>query len=324
MRFFITEYRNDEYAAILGNKVLYCSADNECKKFSAINGLTKVENVPELYGDHLEADTRMAFHAKHADEVNPGNIVIRANDTEIMVILLANAKKFNSHIWYDCGLDSVNTRCYVDITNLAKTINYVDALPGIYVYTGCDYTSAFYEKGKVQPLALMMKHQKYLDVFSSLGDTSLEESCMKSIEEFTCALYGYSKMTNIHQVNKWEFEKKSKPKPNGNPLDRIKSVDPTTFLSNYNTLYEQIKRAWYIASIYKTATEPYPSFENDPVDYGYKLSNNQSNLEMKWFHGDQVPASLEEIINENELSDDDDIKNDEDNEDDDSDISDKE
>ena len=104
------------------------------------------------------------------------------------------------------------------------------------------------------------------------------------------------RMTNIHQLTKCEFEKKSKPKPNGNPLDRIKSVDPTTFLSNYNTLYEQIKRAWYIASIYKTATEPYPSFENDPVDYGYKLSNNRSNLEMKWFHGDQVPASLEEII----------------------------
>ena len=131
-------------------------------------------------------------------------------------------------------------------------------------------------------------------------------------------------MTNIHQVNKWEFEKKSKPKPTGNPLDRIKSVDSTTFPPNYNTLYEQIKRAWYTASIYKTATEPNPSFENDPVDSGYQLSNNHSSLEMKWFHGDQVPASLEEIINENELSDDDDIKNDEDNEDDDSAISDKE
>ena len=55
-----------------------------------------------------------------------------------MVILLANAKKFNSHIWYDCSLGSFKTRCYVDVTNLAKTINYVDALPGIYAYTGCD------------------------------------------------------------------------------------------------------------------------------------------------------------------------------------------
>ena len=86
-----------------------------------------------------------------------------------------------------------------------------------------------------------MIHQKYLDAFLSLGDTSLEESCIKSIEEFTCALYGYSRMRNIHQVTKCEFEKKSKPKPKENPLDRIKSVDPTNFPPKYNTLYEQIK-----------------------------------------------------------------------------------
>ena len=54
----------------------------------------KVENVPELHGDHLEADTRVEFHAKHADEVNAGNIVIRANDTDIMVILITNAVIF--------------------------------------------------------------------------------------------------------------------------------------------------------------------------------------------------------------------------------------
>ena len=33
LRFLITEYHNDEYAAFLDNKVLYCSVDNECKRF---------------------------------------------------------------------------------------------------------------------------------------------------------------------------------------------------------------------------------------------------------------------------------------------------
>ena len=83
----------------------------------------------------------------------------------------------------------------------------------------------------------MMKHQKYLDALWSLGDASLEESCIKSIEKLRVPY----RMTNIHQVTKCEFEKKSKPKPNGNPLDRIKSVDPTNSLPNYDTLYEQIK-----------------------------------------------------------------------------------
>ena len=44
---------------------------------------------------------------------------------------------------------------------------------------------------------------------------------------------------------------------------------------------------------------------------------------MKWFNGDQAPRSLQEIIDENEPSDDD-IKNYEDNEDDNSDTSDEE
>ena len=58
-------------------------------------------------------------------------MVICANDTDIMVALLTNAKKFNNHTWYDCRLDSINTRCYVDTTNLVKTISFIDVLPGL-------------------------------------------------------------------------------------------------------------------------------------------------------------------------------------------------
>ena len=101
LRFFITENYSDEYAIILGNKVLYCSVDNKCKKFSTINGLIKVENVPELYGEYLKAYTRVAFYAKYVDETNSGNIVLSANDTEIMIVLLTNAKKsYLVRLWF--------------------------------------------------------------------------------------------------------------------------------------------------------------------------------------------------------------------------------
>ena len=72
----------------------------------------------------------------------------------------------------------------------------------------------------------------------------------------------------------------------------------------YNKFHEQIKQAWYIAPICKTATEPYASFENDLIDYSYQLSNTHSSLKIKWFHGDPVTLSSEEIIYANELSDD--------------------
>ena len=101
LRFFITENYSDEYAIILGNKVLYCSVDNKCKKFSTINGLIKVENVPELYGEYLKAYTRVAFYAKYVDETNSGYIVLLANDTETMIVLLTNAKKsYLVRLWF--------------------------------------------------------------------------------------------------------------------------------------------------------------------------------------------------------------------------------
>lgn len=33
----------------------------------------KVKNVTELYEDHPEADIRVAFHARQADEANPNS-----------------------------------------------------------------------------------------------------------------------------------------------------------------------------------------------------------------------------------------------------------
>ena len=46
------------------------------------------ESVDELYGYRYKDDTRIAFHAKHADINDPGGIVVRANDTDTAVILL--------------------------------------------------------------------------------------------------------------------------------------------------------------------------------------------------------------------------------------------
>ena len=90
------EYEDPVYAHIIGDKIFYCSVDNICKKCFAHDGTLKIEEVYELYGYHLEAGTRVAFHAFHADSVNSGNIVVRGNDTDILVILTCNAINFQA------------------------------------------------------------------------------------------------------------------------------------------------------------------------------------------------------------------------------------
>ena len=88
LRFLMKEYEDEIYSHIIGEKVFYCSIDNECKRFYNENDNYKVELVPELFGSHLEGDTRNMLHALHTDRDSRGNIVVRANDTDVAVILV--------------------------------------------------------------------------------------------------------------------------------------------------------------------------------------------------------------------------------------------
>ena len=58
-----------------------------------------MEDVHDLYDAHDEADTRVAFQVVHVEQLNPGNIVVRCNDTDILIIILSNIQEFSqSHV----------------------------------------------------------------------------------------------------------------------------------------------------------------------------------------------------------------------------------
>ena len=103
-----------------------------------------------MYGYHLKSDTRVMFHTKHADLINPGNIIVRGGDTDIATILSRDVEKLeNSHLCNGFGVDYNNSREYIDITELAKNTKIIKALPEIYAFTGNDYAPAYFKKGKI-------------------------------------------------------------------------------------------------------------------------------------------------------------------------------
>ena len=104
-------------------------------------------------------------------------------------------------------------------------------------------------------------------------------------------MYGYPKNKCINGVLKADFDKKCKPKPGRNPVDCIKSVDPTTLPPCSKVLLQQIKQVCCVAYLYSTAYDAYPDFDLFPIDYGYKLNENGESLEMHWFDGNQTPDS---------------------------------
>ena len=95
----MNEFQEPIHAPLFMNKVLYCSINNLCKIFYTIDSELRHEDVHELYGDHSEADTRMMLHAVHAVLHNFGNIVVRANDADVIISLLSSIHHIeNSHL----------------------------------------------------------------------------------------------------------------------------------------------------------------------------------------------------------------------------------
>ena len=116
------------------------------------------------------------FYIKHADLIDPGNIAVRGCDTDIAITLSCNVEKLeNSHLWYDFGVDYNNSRKYIDITELAKNMKSIKALPGTYSFAGKDYTPAFFKKGKIRPFQLIQKNEKIADIFINLRDFLLNK-----------------------------------------------------------------------------------------------------------------------------------------------------
>ena len=94
------------------------------------------------------------------------------------------------------------------------------------------------------------------------------------------------------------FQSKCKPKASKRPLDSIKSVEPSLFPPCKNVLIQQIKRAWYVAKMYKHATDEDPTYNVTPLDYGWKLAEER--MEIRWYEGDQVPSLIEDLEEDDE------------------------
>ena len=230
----------------------------------------------------------------NADRDNRENFVVRGNNTGVTVVLAYNVKFIeDSNMWYDFGIGSNNSREYLDVTKINKSIDYVDALPGIYAFTGNNYTPAFYRKGKIRTITLMSKHERFINAFKCLGEMPLTSDVIEIIEEYTCHLYGYTKQVDNHEVIKTNFESKTKPKPSKKRLGCIKSIEPTTFPPCRDVLIQLIKKSWFIAKLYKSASLPHPTEDLTPIGFGFILDGKF--LAIKWFEGLQVRQELENV-----------------------------
>ena len=84
----------------------------------------------------------------------------------------------------------------IDIKSRLSDIDMSDqrksSLIGFHAFTGCDYNSSLFRRGKDKCWKVMTKFSKFEKVFAKLGTMSmlpLDDFCV--LEEFVCNLYGF-------------------------------------------------------------------------------------------------------------------------------------
>ena len=157
--FLAKNWQSDHYKTILEGHEIYLGVKDSCIRFYVKNGVIKTENVPTLCCNHAEADTRTILNMIHADQMTPGDIMIRGSDTDILVLLLHHLHRVKSNVWMEVGTRSRGSVRYINVSKIAAAIgpSMCAALPGLHAFTGSDYTSAFVRKGKSKPFSIVRK-----------------------------------------------------------------------------------------------------------------------------------------------------------------------
>ena len=246
----------------------------------------QIEEPNHLQCRHEEADTLIAFHANN---ISTGNILVRSTDTDVFIILLGlSGRSEGINIIMDYG--SGNHRRYIDVTKLAdilekKQTGITEALIGLHALTGCDFTSCFYRKGKVKPFQWMESDAAHVMALRSL---TAEEVDAQAVPSIVCVLYGF-KTSDINEARYKAFMRMGGGDEN-EPLARIMKINCASLPPCAKTLGNHMKRAHYVARIWKRADQTDPTGGASPTDYGWKLSQNC--FEPDWYPGSSVPESL--------------------------------
>ncbi len=281
---YYTEY-------IMGNASLYLS-DHHSMYLSGGAGdrvvnikRTGVTDIPHLYSNQEEADTRLVLHA--ADAANRGNktIVIHSQDTDVLVLLLHHRPAIKAEeIFLYTGTQAKHTdkKRFIPIHTLfdAVTREQHNIMLAGYCLTGCDSTSSFFGHGKRKAFGLIMKKASKFQGMADLGTGPLNKAQQEACTAFVGALYGEDDCTSLNDIRCKKAKEVQK---------NIKKMPPTD-----NSLLQHMLRCIYQLCIWRTAL----SAVQDPpcaTEYGYERDTVSKKLVPKWM---SQPPAVPELLND--------------------------
>ena len=181
-----------------------------------------------------------------ADIEEQSNVAVKCNDTDVFIILLGNIEKFQTkNVWIEHGFVSNNSLRFLNVNLLAGNLvsRICKALPSFHAFTGCDYSPAFFGKGKKKPLCLLLSDSDVQLVLSEAGESEyITDELMSGLEKFTCMIYGKKKCTSVDEALVESFFKAYKPNTRSrNLLEIIRGADGSSFPPCSKILHQHIQ-----------------------------------------------------------------------------------
>ena len=215
------------------------SGDEFCEKITD----ESVTVYDDLISNQEEADTKVVLHTLEALRTTNGNVCIRSpsGDTDILVIAI--------------GIISEKPRVLIDSDGDQRRIIWLDsielnekqkkALIGFHAFSGNDYISAFFRKGKQICWKKILESEDFVDTFIELGNSwDLGDQLQVNIEKYVCNLCS-SKKSNINEARFQIFEKKQL---------RSKQITDLSILPPCKrTLVFHLTRENYVAKLWKSS-----------------------------------------------------------------------
>ena len=130
----------------------------------------------------------------------------------------------------------------------------------MHAFSGNDYVSSFFRKGKILFWKKIKSCPEYLNTFSELGNFNHTD-----LESFVCALYGYLRCKSVDKVRSLIFINKFKSE---NQAFDICNLPPCS-----KNLLFHINRSNYVSSIYKNASRIQIELE-PPIEHGWDDQGN--------------------------------------------------
>ena len=167
------------------------------------------------------------------------------------------------------------------------------ALIGFLAFTGNNYISSFFRKGKPACWKILEKDAKFVDAFCSLGlSLELDQEVLKALEEFVCLLYG-SQGKSVDVVRNQLFQRKH--------VSQSMIIDLGLLPPCQSCLLLHSKRANIIAKIWRAAdlrTIELP----DLTRHSWS-----ADFEIQWMSDEPFPEDIKTILMEPSLDELDDI-----------------